>query len=229
MKQQTLKATLRENKGSSYARRLRRNGFIPAVYYAEDKNNLHLELSSNELEKAVSGKNGLNTLLKLSVEGKGDFDVLIGDYQADPIKRNFLHADFKPVNVNEKVKVLIPLEFVGKAKGVKAGGTLDVARRNLEIYCLPGNIPTKIEIDVTNLNQGDNLHLEDIDLPEGSEIKEAVNFTIASIQQPKGVEELLAESAEVEEEAKANAAQEGGDAEAPKEESTEDKKENSDG
>lgn len=195
MDQVTLKANIRDSLGKADANRLRNQGFVPGVYYTKtDAGNIHLRVKSNELEKAVSGERGMNTLIKLDVEGGESYDVLIGDFQADPIKRNFTHADFVPVNVNEEVKVTIPLNITGRAQGVKDGGVLDILRHDLEVICLPGKIPSKINLDITKLGLGENIHLEDLELPEGVKPVIQQNVTIVNIPAPKKAKSEEAEA-----------------------------------
>lgn len=191
-----LKADLRETKGSGASYRDRQAGIIPAVFYGKEQDNIHLTVKPNELDRLFMTKNGTNTIIKLKVDGKGDFDVILKEYQADPITRQLKHADFVAVNLKEKIKVSIPIHLEGRSVGVKEGGILEQITRELEVLCLPTNIPTDIKVDISNLGKGDNLHLEDIQLPEGSEPVSDTNVTIASIVEPREEKQEEAEEGE---------------------------------
>lgn len=181
MDQFELKADVREKCGTGNAHALRKKGKIPAVFYGKGQENLHLSVSPADLEKAVAGEKGMNTLIKLAVVGKGDFNVLIRDYQAHPIRRHFLHADFIAVDLTKKVEISIPIHLTGRPVGVKDGGILEQVTRELAVFCLPVNIPKQIDVDVTPLKIGQNLHLDQITLPMGVEPKEKINVTIAAV------------------------------------------------
>lgn len=176
-----MSATLRQEKGKNAAYRLRQEGKIPAVYYGKGEKNLMLTVDPRMLEKAVTGESGMNTLIKLKVEGNGDFNVLLKDYQANAITRYFTHADFIHVDLSKKMVVSIPVHLTGSAQGVKDGGVLQHVTRELEVLCLPTHIPKEIIVDVTNLKVGQNIHLHDVKLPEGSEVVGETDITIAAV------------------------------------------------
>jgi len=176
-----MSATVREGKGKGVAHRLRENGKIPAIYYGKGEENFMLVVDPKSLEKAVSGDSGMNTLIKLKVEGKGDYNVLLRDYQAHAITRNFTHADFIHVDLNKKITVSVPVHLTGTPVGVKEGGVLQQATRELEVQVLPTHIPKEIVVDVTGLKIGHNVHLHDIKLPEGAEVVGELDVTIASV------------------------------------------------
>ena len=125
--------------------------------------------------------------------------TMIKELQTDPVSHNCLHIDFYEVDLTRKILVKVPLVAKGKAKGIEDGGMLQLVRRELEVLCLPTQIPETLEIDITELDIGDSLHVEDIPLPEGIEIPADMNFTILTIVSGKMAEEAVAE-AEVTEE-----------------------------
>ncbi len=176
-----MSATVRTEKGKNVAYRLRASGKIPAIYYGKGAENFMLTVDPLALEKATAGESGMNTLIKLKVEGKGDYNVLLKDYQANAITRNFTHADFVHVDLNKKITVSIPVHLTGSPQGVKDGGVLQQATRELEVLCLPTHIPKEIVVDVSALKIGHNLHLHDIKLPEGAEVVGELDVTIASV------------------------------------------------
>lgn len=191
-----LEAKPREGAGKGSARRLRMQGLIPAVVYGR-----HLEAPSQisvdpiAIKKAIATPHKLNTIITLKVDGKGEQQVLLKDYQQDPLTRELLHADFIDVRETEAVKVKVPVVLVGKAVGVAEGGILSQSRRELEILALPKAIPEKLEVDVSHLKIAQALHINDVKLPEGIKVKTHVNFTIAVVSVPEKEEERPAAAA----------------------------------
>src|SRR5207248_6632359 len=117
------------------------------------------------------------------VDGQ-DRQVLLKDYQLDPVTREMLHADFIEVRETEQVKVNVPIVLTGKPEGVASGGILSQNRREIEVWALPRAIPEKIEADVTHLKIASALHINEIKLPEGLTVKTHVNYTIATVSVP---------------------------------------------
>lgn len=189
MERIALNAELRTRTGKGHSHLLRREGKIPAILYGKTRN-LKLSVGLKDLEKAVSTQAGMNAIIQLKVGGEGEFDVLLKDYQADSIKRHFIHADFLKVDLAKKIRIAVPVHLTGRPEGVKEGGILEQVTRQLQMLCLPLKIPEQIEVDVTPLKIGQNLHLSDVKLPEGVESAETENVTIAIVAAPKEEEEL---------------------------------------
>lgn len=181
----TLQADVRTKTGSGDSYRLRESGKIPAVFYGKGKENLHLSVVTRALEKILNSEKGMNTLIELQVTGKSPYTVLVRDFAADPIRRNFTHVDFVYVDVNQKIHVNVPIILKGKPVGLKEGGILEHSIRKLDVECSPANIPSKIEVDVSGLKVGDNLHLHDLKLPEGAVAKAKQDLLIAAVFIPK--------------------------------------------
>jgi len=182
MAETNLQAKIREEQGKGPSRRLRSQGLIPAVLYGRKQKSMPLSINPTELYKVISAEGGANALIHLKISGNnGDQDttVLLKDIQIDSIKRCYVHADFLQVNVEDEVKVSLPILLVGKSIGVKEGGIMQQIRRQLEIYCRAGSIPQKMEADVSGLAIGDSLHLNDLTLPEGVRSAHLSNVTIA--------------------------------------------------
>ncbi|MBI2339441.1 MAG: 50S ribosomal protein L25 [Deltaproteobacteria bacterium] len=190
MERITLNVETRTKTGKGISHSLRRQGKIPAVLYGKGIDNLKLSVALLELEKALSTQAGMNAVLQLNVEGKGAFDVLMKDYQADAVKRKFTHADFLKVDLSKKITVAVPVHLTGKPEGLKEGGILEQVTRELKVLCFPLNIPGQIEVDVSALKIGQNLHLKDVTLPSGVESAEADDVTIALVSLPKEEEVL---------------------------------------
>ena len=184
----TLEAQARDNSGKGVARRLRASGQVPAVVYGKHlKAPIHISVDPKAMRAAINTPHKLNTLIQLKLAGN-DQQVLLKDYQMDPLTRDILHADFIAVTDKEQVKVNLPVVLTGKAAGVADGGLLTQVRRNLEVWALPGAIPLQIEVDVTNLKIAEAIHVNDVKLPEGVSVKTHVNYTIAVLSAPEAAE-----------------------------------------
>lgn len=195
-----LEAKVRQGTGKGFARRVRSGGLVPAVVYGRSlEKPFNIAVQAKALKAAVNTPKKLNTLITLKVEGMaGETTVLLKEYQLDPVSKDLLHADFIAVKETEQVKVRIPVVLTGKAEGVVAGGILSQVRRELEIFALPTAIPQSLEIDVTPLRIGGSIHIKDVKLPEGVNVKTQANFTVAVITAPeveKVVEALAAVAA----------------------------------
>ena len=168
--------------GKGGSRKVRRDGLVPAVVYGKGIEALNLRLDPKALQQAVATEAGWNTLITL--KGDGPFDglvVILKDMQIDAIRRDTQHVDFLAIDLKKTLAVMVPVQPVGKAQGVVEGGTLQLVRHELEVYCLPTNIPTSIEIDVTNLDVGDSIHIDEVTFPEGVESQHDVNFTVMAV------------------------------------------------
>lgn len=178
-----LTADLRTTRGNSPARALRRSGRIPAVLYGPNMAPLTLSVDATDLEKAMKKAGGRQPLFKIAVAGdeKPARTVMIKELQIHPLSRSLVHADFYEVAMDRKLRVMVPVVTVGHSIGVEMGGLLQVIRRELEVLCLPMQIPEVIEIDTTELDIGDAIHVEDIQLEGDVEIPHDVNFTVVTI------------------------------------------------
>lgn len=180
----SLEAKSREGSGKGAARKLRAQGFVPAVVYGKHlEKPVHVAVNPKAVKQAINTPHKFNTLIQLKLDN-GSHQVLLKDYQTDPLTREILHVDFIDVRDNEQVKVNVPLVLVGKAVGTADGGLLTQARRELEVWALPQAIPEKIEVDVTPLKIAQALHINDIKLPEGVSVKSNVNYTLAVVSAP---------------------------------------------
>jgi large subunit ribosomal protein L25 len=182
MAQIELNVSLREACGKGPARSLRRQGLIPAVMYGKGSDACALTVDPKLLMAAIATDAGWNNLITL--KGDGPFDgkvVILKDLQMDPVRTEPVHADFQTIDLQKKVHVMVPLHATGKSEGEKQGGTLEVIRHEIELICLPASIPAFLEVDVTSLNVGDALHVQDIPLGEGIELPADVNFTVLTI------------------------------------------------
>jgi large subunit ribosomal protein L25 len=181
MAQSELQVTARENVGKGAARSLRRQGLVPAVVYGKGMDTCTITVDPKDLNAALANEAGLNTLITL--KGDGAFagkTVLLVDSQVHPIRRDIEHVDFKTIDVTVQTSVWVPVVTLGTPEGEKLGGTMNLIRHELEVHCLPTAIPESIEIDVSALNIGDVIHVDEIPVPEGVTIPFDVNFTVVT-------------------------------------------------
>jgi large subunit ribosomal protein L25 len=158
-----LDAIERTSRGKNEARRLRAGGRIPAVVYGGKDGGKAIAVDPRVLAKILRTEQGANTLIALNVPGAGDARVLVREYQLDPVTHELLHADFYRVAMDKLLRVQVTVVPQGEPKGVKQqGGVLDVVHRQIEIECLPADIPTHIEVDVSELMVGQSIRVRDI-------------------------------------------------------------------
>jgi len=209
LEQFEIHATVRKSRGNSPARKLRRGGHMPAVLYGRNTEPVLLAVNVKDLEQVLKKGNIGSIILNLVIQNgkKITKPAMIKELQSHPVSGNFLHVDFYEIDMQRKINVMIPIIVKGKAKGVELGGVLQVVRREIEVLCLPGDIPPAIELDITDLDIGDAIHVEDINLGENIEISADVNFTVVTVVSPK------IEVPEAEEEAEEAEAEEEGEAE----------------
>ena len=164
----TLEAIARESFGKNEARRLRREGKVPAVLYGgESRNATPIAVEPRALLKILHSESGQNTLIALKLAGASDTRVLVKDFQLDPVTHHVLHADFYRVAMDKVIQVTIPATVHGEPKGVKQqGGILEFIRREIVVECLPGDIPEHIDIDVSELMLHQGIRVREI-VPDG--------------------------------------------------------------
>jgi large subunit ribosomal protein L25 len=213
-----LNAEVREDMGKGSSRRLRRlAGLIPAIIYGGDKDPQPLTLVRKDLEKALENEAFYSHVLAINVAG-GKEKAILKDLQRHPAKNRVMHADFLRVDDNVAIKVNVPIHFLNEdiSHGVKTeGGMVQHQATDIEVQCLPGDIPEYIEVDMIAIEIGHIVHLSDITLPAGVTsvalaLGESHDLAIASILAPKGADEelddVVAEGEEGEEGAEGEAA-----------------------
>jgi large subunit ribosomal protein L25 len=145
------------------ARRVRVAGKIPAVLYGAGHEAVAVEVDPRQISRILYSESGHNTIFDVDLTGKGTAKAMIVDWQLDPIKDSLIHIDLKRIALDKTLEVSVPIRLVGTAVGVKAeGGILDQVLREVEIECLPGDIPSHIDVDVTNLKLHDVLRVKDL-------------------------------------------------------------------
>lgn len=189
-----LNVETRNTKGKGPARALRRQGQVPAVLYGRKTDPAMLSIQSRDLEAIIKRGGLARSVFNLHIDGgKVSKSVMIKELQAHPVSHAYLHVDLYEVAMDRKIHVNVPVVTTGNAKGVENGGMLQVIRRELEVYCLPNEIPDSITIDVTDLDIGDSVHVEDIPTAGAVEIPHDVNFTILTLTSPQREEEVAVE------------------------------------
>jgi large subunit ribosomal protein L25 len=196
-----LKANLRTERKKGPARRLRAAGKIPAVLYGPGATTLALTIDVAELETGMKNKAGSQSFFNIIIEG-GDAPnktAMIKDLQMHPVSREMIHADFYEIAMDRKITGMVPVTVTGKSAGVEAGGMLQIIRRELEVLCYPSKFPQEIVIDITDLEIGDSVHIEEIPTEEGVEFPHEVDFTVLTILSPSAAEPEEEEEEEEEE------------------------------
>ena len=188
----SLNAEVRTETGKGVARKLRAAGKVPGVIYGHGREPMALSIDAREFGRLAERVRITSTVIELALDGK-TARTLVRELQRDPLKRTVLHVDFQELVAGEKVNVTVPLRFVGTPEGVKTGGgILEEIVHNIHVECDPGNIPDHIDVDVTALTIGHSLHVSDLKLPEGVEVTDDAEQTVAIVSAPKAEEAVAA-------------------------------------
>lgn len=186
----SLNAEPRSDTGKGVARKLRAAGKVPGVIYGHGREPQALSLNARDFDRLAERVRITSTVIELALDGR-TARTLVRELQRDPIRRTVLHVDFQELVAGEKVTVNVPLRFVGTPEGVKTGGgILEEIVHQLSIECDPSNIPDHIDVDVSALTIGHSMHVSDLTLPEGVEIDEDPETTVAVVSAPKAEEEV---------------------------------------
>jgi len=166
----TLEAQPRSAGNKNEARRVRRGGKIPAVVYGAGQDSLPVAVDPRQVKRILNSETGHNTIFDLALDGGAKTKAMIVDWQYEPIKGNLLHIDLKRIAMDKKLAVMVPIELIGEPAGVKQqGGILEQMLREVEVECLPGDIPSHIDVDVSELVFGKVLRVAD--LPHNDKLK----------------------------------------------------------
>jgi len=191
-----IKAEKREIFGKNASRRLRSEGMIPAILYGADSSNVPLTLKKQDVFMILRSETGENTVFQVSFDSERR-DVMIKELQRDPVTDEILHADFVHIAMDKPIRVFVPVVGVGEAVGVKTeGGFVDFITREVEIECLPKDIPEHIEIDISGLHLRQSLKARDITLPEGVKLITSSDTIMVLIEVPLKEEEIEVEEEE---------------------------------
>ena len=212
----SLKATVRDNTGSAQSRRSRGEGSIPAVVYGLGMEPVSVEIDAREFTNALKTEAGSNVIFNLEV-GKDKYTALAREIQKHVYRNEFLHVDFIQIDLTKTVDADVQVNFIGTPMGVKEeGGIIQTINSSITISALPTNIPTSLDLDISELNVGDNLSAGDVSLPEGVELADSEDDSIlititvprAAIEEEEDIEGLEGEEVEGEEGAEGESSEE---------------------
>lgn len=192
----TIKAEKRDAGGKNAARRIRREGNVPAILYGPDVENIPLVLNKRDIFDILKSETGENTIFQVDLE-KDKPEVMIKDYQQDVTTDEILHVDLFRISMDKEIRVTVPIVLTGDPVGVKAeGGFVEFVTREVEIECLPRDIPENIEVDIRALHLNQSLKVEDLAQMEGVEMISDPHAMIVMVEAPsveEAVEEVLEE------------------------------------
>jgi len=181
-----LKARLRKDAGKGVARKLRKDGLVPAIFYGPKTEPIRLAVNSADLIKLLKNKEE-NVFINLLIENGQKIEkfTLIKELQIDPVSRKFRHVDFCEVDMERTMTIDVPIHFTGTAAGVETGGELHHVKRDIKLSCLFTVLPNFVEVDISGLQIGDSIKVHDIKLPEGITILDPEDTIIATVSAPK--------------------------------------------
>jgi large subunit ribosomal protein L25 len=189
MKELILEAEVRTGSGKSVTRKLRQVGTLPAVLYGMDKKPQMLNVNSKALTHLLHSGSGENVLVDLVVGKAKAEKVLLKEVQHHPVTERIVHVDFLRIDLTKKVQVMVPIHVTGTSEGVKNGGVLEIVSRELEVSCLPMDIPSHITVDVTTLKINEAIHVVDLQLGN-LEILTDKARTVVTVQPPTVIKEV---------------------------------------
>lgn len=185
MEDKKLIAKKRDLDGSRNARRLRHAGELPGIVYGGDKEPVSVEVNAHEFGLILHHHTSESLLIEIELEGEGDMSVLVKDVQRHPVTSDLIHVDMQRVSADQPIHVDIELELIGEAEGVKAGGTLDQVMHSIGVECLPGDLVEAIEVDVSDLEIGKNLHVSDLGLDAKFKLLVDAEAIVCAVSGPK--------------------------------------------
>jgi large subunit ribosomal protein L25 len=188
----SVEAKPRDKVGKSSARRLRAQGLIPASVYGPGRQAVAVAVSAKDIANILRSDTGHNTIFKLALPGVEATNVIIKDWQVDPVKGRLLHADLMALSMTTLTRVSVPIEVIGEPIGVRnEGGILEIEMREVEVECLPGDIPDHIRVDVANLHVGQHVSVSDL-IYDRAKVKVLVapDHPVAGVLAPRLAEEV---------------------------------------
>ena len=195
MSEHEIKAKIRTGVGKSDSRRLRRAGEIPCILYGIEKDTVNLSVGRRAFEKLISETRSVFVVDYGDVKQRS----VIKEIQYHPVKGTIIHVDLQRIKAGQEISVSVPLKFIGASPGVKMGGIFQELKADLDITCLPKYLPDNLEVDISELNIGDSIHVSDLHF-EHITIEDDATTSICSVVPPRKVEEILPEEEEEDEE-----------------------------
>ena len=182
--------------GRNAVKKVRKDGLVPGVIYGAGQEPINLEVNGRQLSTVLAHASSENILLELEIidgDNRHNSLAMIQEVQHHPLQREIVHVDFHAVSATEKITAEVPIETLGEPVGVKThGGLLEHILRSLEVECLPGDLPERIEVDVTNLDIGQSVHVKDLKLPSGVEAVTDADLTVIAVSAARVDEEPTA-------------------------------------
>ena len=187
----TLAASKREGAGTQIAKKLRAQGIVPAIVYGGHQDTYPIQVDAIAFRDVLKSSASENILVNLQIEGAKEKDklALIQDVQHHALNGQILHIDFNAVSENEEIHARVPVELQGEPAGVKQGGVLEQMLYEIEVHCLPKNLPSVVEADISALEVGDSLHIKDFVLGEGVEATLDGDVVVALVSEARVAEE----------------------------------------
>ena len=228
MELQSLKVTTRSLSGKGGARQTRRNGNVPGVLYGLDADPVQLQVNAREFDILLQGDQGEHAMLQLEFEDRPELNgpAMIKEVQHHPVWDHTMHTDLLRIDLTKRIHTFVPVRLEGHARGVIEGGVIDHQTREVEVSCLPMEVPDALGINIEEMNIGDSLHVRDLVIPDNIELLTSGDRALAAVHAPRVIvedvevteeEALLAEGEEAEgETAEGATSEEGDDGEAEK-------------
>ncbi len=183
-----LKANQREDRSRAATKQIRRDGMIPAVVYGKEKDTQTVSVPNMELLKTMRDE-GRHAIISLEIENANTVDVMVHEYQTDPVRGDVTHIDFYIVDMSEEMDVAVPLHLEGEAQGTKDGGVLQQPLFELQVRAKPRDIPEEITVNIDHLEIGDSIAVQDIKVSGQFELIDDPETTVATISAPEAEEE----------------------------------------
>lgn len=200
MEEIILESVLRNDIGKNKVRKIRGEGFIPAVVYSEGKKSIPVKVERSKLLKFLHAHRAEGVVISLNVKDDSkqkNFKVMIKELQQDPVKEDIVHLDFHEISLTKVIKASVPIVTKGESAGVKQeGGSLEHILWEVEVECLPTDIPKEIVVDVSNLEIGDSIAIKDITFPTGVKVLHDPAMAVISVAAPIKIEEAVPAAAE---------------------------------
>lgn len=214
-----LEAKSRKVEKRSDLKNYRKEGLIPAIIYGEGNEGLKIFLNRIAFLKQYKKTFGEVAFFDIKVDGK-DFKTIIKEKQIHPVTHEFVHIDFLLLHKGKPITLGIPIKYIGEVPGEQEGGLLEILQREIEISCLPKDVPDDIVVDVSALNIGDSIHFADISMPENIETNMSDITTLVAVRAPRKEEEIEVEEEEIEGEEGEEGEEEGKEGKEKKKEGT---------
>jgi len=189
---EVLSGKIREKTGKVATKEVRKNGEIPAVLYGL-KDNLSFSVSPSNLKDILTAK-GQNALIDLNLEGDKQRKVILKEFQSHPLRELWVHVDFLEVDISKTVKVSVDVHLIGKSAGEKMGGLVNQVLKSIHVECLPADIPQFIDVDVTNVELDQVLHVSDLSLSDKVKILHRSNEAVVTVHLEKVKKETTEEA-----------------------------------